>query len=171
MRCEAATYAWISQECSSTGLLVRTFVYFSLFINLLLINFQFTSREHLPFFAQPWHSLKCMFRTLLRLPLPSRLVQQATTISNKLGLCLLIDFIEESDARMLSDAGERPTPASTNRHRWLLTASKPSLLRQLIYVFIPRHPNMCWNPTEPHFPPKIAEFVEQSYGFNEDILT
>ncbi|KMP10183.1 hypothetical protein CIRG_09864 [Coccidioides immitis RMSCC 2394] len=64
---------------------------------------KFTSREHLPFLTQLWHSLKCTFRKLLRLPLPSRLVQHPTAIPNKLGPYLLIDFIEETDGRMLSD--------------------------------------------------------------------
>ncbi|OAT14013.1 hypothetical protein BDBG_09105 [Blastomyces gilchristii SLH14081] len=63
----------------------------------------FTEREHLPFLTRLWYFLKCTIRKLLRLPLPSRLVQHPTTISNKLGPYLLLDFIEEADGRMLSD--------------------------------------------------------------------
>ncbi|EGE83252.2 hypothetical protein BDDG_06196 [Blastomyces dermatitidis ATCC 18188] len=64
---------------------------------------RFTEREHLPFLTRLWYFLKCTIRKLLRLPLPSRLVQHPTTISNKLGPYLLLDFIEEADGRMLSD--------------------------------------------------------------------
>lgn len=44
-----------------------------------------------------------MFRSLLRLPLPSQLVHHPNTLSNPLGPYLLIDFIEEADGKMLSD--------------------------------------------------------------------
>ncbi|EAS37542.2 uncharacterized protein CIMG_02896 [Coccidioides immitis RS] len=96
VRCEAATYAWISREHPSIP--IPHLYGFALSTGQL-----FTSREHLPFLTQLWHSLKCTFRKLLRLPLPSRLVQHPTAIPNKLGPYLLIDFIEETDGRMLSD--------------------------------------------------------------------
>lgn len=64
---------------------------------------QFTSRMHLSFFTRLWQSLRCLFRSLIRLPLPSQLVQHPATLSNQLGPYLLIDFVEEADGRMLSE--------------------------------------------------------------------
>nr|KMM64667.1 hypothetical protein CPAG_01019 [Coccidioides posadasii RMSCC 3488] len=141
VRCEAATYAWISQECPSIP--IPHLYGFALSTGQL-----FTSREHLPFLTQLWHSLKCTFRKLLQLPLPSRLVQHPTTISNKLGPYLLIDFIEEADGRMLSDDWHDKYDGNQ--------ALRMNLFRNLAKVIL----------TLSHKPlPKIGSFTIDNDGF------
>lgn len=109
---------------------------------------QFTSLEHLPLLTRLWQSLKLMFRSLVQLPLPSQLVQHPTTISNKLGPYLLIDYIEEADGRMLSDDWREKYDG--NREL------RMNLFRNLAKVFL----SLSRKPL-----PKIGSFTIDNDGF------
>lgn len=50
--------------------------------------------------------MKCTFRALFRLPLPSRLIQHPSTITNPLGPYVLVEYIEKANGTMLSDVWE-----------------------------------------------------------------
>ncbi|KAK2764473.1 hypothetical protein FQN54_009168 [Arachnomyces sp. PD_36] len=94
VKCEAATYAWIQQECPE---LVTPHLY----------GFGtsggkcFVSLEHLPFLTRWREKIRRYFLSFMGYPMPSRFVQRKNSTARDLGPYLLLEWIPEP--KMLSE--------------------------------------------------------------------
>ncbi|KIW87198.1 uncharacterized protein Z519_12100 [Cladophialophora bantiana CBS 173.52] len=140
LRCEAATYAWMHDECPDVRI---PHLY-----GFALSNGRcFTAVEHRPLLVRLYHYLRSQFLSCLGRRVPSNLVPHRSGLSNELGGYLVIEYIDQEQGQMLSKTWE--TGRMDDRLR-------KNLFRSLSQVML-RIGRVCF--------PQIGSFIIDDQGF------
>ncbi|PGG97357.1 hypothetical protein AJ79_09228 [Helicocarpus griseus UAMH5409] len=101
IQCEAGTYAWLKENCSSVPV-PRLYGF------ALSTGQTYTAAENLPWLPRYFHYIRCRILKLFGHETPSSYVRhQGPCVSNELNIgYLLIEYINKSDATMLSSSWE-----------------------------------------------------------------
>lgn len=161
LRCEAAAYVWITENCLDVP--VPHLYGFALSngrsVSLSLrpfgrrkeltvgVQLQFTAVKHRPLLVRLFHRLRCQVLSCLGRPVPSNLIPHQTDLSDELGGYLLIEYIDESQGEMLSNTWE--TGCSDERLRRNLYRGLSQAMLRIARIPLPR----------------IGSFIIDDHGF------